>query len=103
MGNPELNALKSTGVGCRFLEICSQIEILEIANFDAETGKLRVTENTRLSSGGRPGDRSCPKLCVPHATNPVALSDCAETKVRRFSATDPKWREVTCSVNPGIP
>jgi hypothetical protein len=31
MGNPQLNALKSTGVGCRFLEICSQIDFLEIA------------------------------------------------------------------------
>jgi hypothetical protein len=31
VGNPQLNALKSTGVGCRFLEICSQIDFLEIA------------------------------------------------------------------------
>lgn len=30
VGNPQLNALKSTGVGCRFLEICSQIDFLEI-------------------------------------------------------------------------
>jgi len=30
-GDSQLNTLKSTGAGCRFLEICSQIDFLEMA------------------------------------------------------------------------
>ena len=51
---------------------------------------LALSENTRLASGGRSGDRGCPNLCVAQATNPVALPDCAETKIRRLSVTDRK-------------
>ena len=46
-----------------------------------------LSKNTRLSSGGRSGDRGYPNPCVAHATNPVASFDCAETKILRFSVT----------------
>jgi len=44
-GNGTADRLTATG-GFRFPKICSRNEILEIANFDGKTGKLRVTENT---------------------------------------------------------
>ncbi len=44
-GNGTADRLTAAG-GFRFPKICSRNEILEIANFDGKTGKLRVTENT---------------------------------------------------------